>query len=256
MASASNNIVVFTIGRMNPPTPGHMALIEKLIHRTASLGQSKFGIILSHSQDMPKNPFNCNDKRKMLLSGMIRSLKEQMKQKIETYTPTISPESIDAIEPIIICMDDATPPEFGKNPIIKSVNALISDYNEPIETAFLIVGQDRAGGYEFVKTALSKRTPPILLDDSDFLARPEGAISATYVRHLAYSGNWEEFLRVYATTGLPEENIRSIYEGLRAMAANSSGSKKKGKGGRRTKRRNSKRSKKSKKNKRTKRHYK
>jgi len=71
MESSSDNIVVFTIGRMNPPTPGHLALIEKLIHRTASLGQSKFGIILSHSQDMPKNPFNCDDKRKMLLSGMI-----------------------------------------------------------------------------------------------------------------------------------------------------------------------------------------
>jgi len=54
MESSSDNIVVFTIGRMNPPTPGHLALIEKLIHRTASLGQSKFGIILSHSQDMPK----------------------------------------------------------------------------------------------------------------------------------------------------------------------------------------------------------
>jgi len=254
---SSDNTLVFTIGRMNPPTPGHMALIEKLIHRAASLGQTKIGIILSHSQDMPKNLFNCDDKRKMLLSGLIQALKEQMKMK--KYAPPISPGSIDAIEPIIICMDDATPPEFGKHPILKSLNALISSYSEPIERALLIVGQDRASGYKFVKEALSKRTPPIELDDSDFLARPEGAISATYVRELAYSGNWDEFLRVYATTGLPEENIRSIYEGLRAMAASASGSKKKGKGGKRTKRRNSKRSKKSnksKKNKRTKRHYK
>lgn len=254
MASASDNIVVFTIGRMNPPTPGHMALIEKLIHKAASLGQTKIGIILSHSQDMPKNPFNCNDKRKMLLSGLIQALKEQMKTK--KYTPLISPESIDAIEPIIICMDDEMPPKFGKHPILKSVNALIASYNEPVQRAFLIVGQDRAGGYEFVKTALSKKTPPILLDDSDFLARPEGAISATYVRELAYSGNWDDFSRIYSTTGLSEENIRGIYEGLLSAAANSSGSKKKGKGGRRTKRRNSKRSKKLKKNKKTKRHYK
>jgi hypothetical protein len=251
MASGSDNTVVFTIGRMNPPTPGHLALIEKLIHRAAFLGQSKIGIILSHSQDMPKNPFNCDDKRKMLLSGLIQALKEQMKTK--NYAPPISPESIDAIEPIIICMDDPMPPQFGTNPILKSINLLLTHYSEPVSRAFLIVGQDREGGYKFVKTALSKRTPPILLDDSDFLTRPEGAISATYVRELAYSGNWEEFLRIYSTTGIPEENIRSIYEGLRAMAANSSGSKKKGKGGRRTKRRNSKRTKK---NKRTKRHYK
>jgi hypothetical protein len=87
------------------------------------------------------------------------------------------------------------------------------------------------------------------------LVIPEGAISATYVRKLAYSGNWDEFLRIYSTTGIPEENIRAIYEGLRgAMAAAASGSKKKGKGkgGRRTKRRNSKRTKKLKKNKKNK----
>ena len=248
MSSGSDNIVVFTIGRMNPPTPGHLALIEKLIHRAASLDQTKIGIILSHSQDMPKNPFNCNDKRKMLLSGMIQALKEQMKMK--KYAPPISPESIDRIEPIIICMDDATPPEFGKHPILKSVNALIASYNGPVQRAFLIVGQDRAGGYEFVKTALGGRG--IVLDDSDFLVRPEGAISATQMRDLAYSGNWDEFLRIYSTTGLPQENIRAIYEGLLSAASN----KKKGKGGRRTKRRNSKRTKKSRKNKGTKRRYK
>jgi nicotinic acid mononucleotide adenylyltransferase len=45
---SSDNTLVFTIGRMNPPTPGHMALIEKLIHRAASLGQTKIGILLSH----------------------------------------------------------------------------------------------------------------------------------------------------------------------------------------------------------------
>lgn len=252
MAPGSDNIVVFTIGRMNPPTPGHMALIEKLIHRAASLGQSKIGIILSHSQDMPKNPFNCNDKRKMLMSGMIQSLKEQMKTKI--YTPPISPESINRIDPIIICMDDPVPSDFGKHPILKSVNALISRYTQPVQKAFLIVGQDRAGGYEFVKTALSKKTPPILLDDSDFLVRPEGAISATKMRDFAYSGNWYEFFRIYSTTGLPEENIREIYNDLLSAARE----KGKGKGGRRTRRRNSKRSKKSRKNKnkKTKRHYK
>jgi hypothetical protein len=248
---SSDNTLVFTIGRMNPPTPGHMALIEKLIHRAASLGQTKIGILLSHSQDMPKNPFNCDDKRKMLLSGLIQALKEQMKMK--KYAPPISPDSIDAIEPIIICMDDEMPPEFGKHPILKSVNALIASFSEPVHQAFLIVGQDRAGGYGFVKEALGRRG--IELDDSNFLVRPEGAISATYVRELAYSGNWDEFLRIYSTTGIPEENIRAIYEGLRgAMAAAASGSKKKGKGkgGRRTKRRNSKRTKKLKKNKKNK----
>jgi nicotinic acid mononucleotide adenylyltransferase len=262
MVYSSGNIVVFTIGRMNPPTPGHMALIEKLIHLAAVLGQKKIGIILSHSQDMPKNPFNCNEKRNLLLSGMITALKNQMKQKSDTYNPPISPESINAIEPIIICMDDEMPAEFGKNPILKSVNTLIASYNGPVRQAFLIVGQDRAGGYEFVKADLEKKG--IALDDSNFLIRPEGAISATYMRELAYSGNWDEFLRIYSTIGMPDENVKAIYDGLRAMAASASTStsKKSKKGGRRTKRRNarkskkSKKSKKNKKNNKTKKYYK
>jgi nicotinic acid mononucleotide adenylyltransferase len=154
MDSHTNNIVVFTIGRMNPPTPGHMLLIEKLILRALSLGQTKIGIIVSHSQDIPKNPLYCAEKRDAILPAMIRALKEQMK----TRMPHVSPESIDGIEPIIICMDEIpnleNPP---KSMLIRSVVKLLELYNYreiPIKKMHLIIGQDRASQYGFIQETL------------------------------------------------------------------------------------------------------
>ena len=208
--------VVFTIGRMNPPTPGHMLLIEKLIYRAASLGQSKIGIILSHSQDLPKNPFSCEEKRKLLLSGMIQALKEQMKLKVSTYTPPISPDSIDRIEPIIICMNDPTPHEFGGHPIIKSLNALLATYKNPIENAILIIGEDRALSYNWVLKNLAERTPPIHCD-LEALPRPPGAISATEIRGYAMTGDWFNFLEKMQSTGLSQDVLREVFDQLHEM---------------------------------------
>jgi hypothetical protein len=219
MTSKSENIVVFTIGRMNPPTPGHMLLIEKLILRAASLGQSKIGIILSHSQDLPKNPFTCEEKRKLLLSGMIQALKEQMKLKASSYTPPISPESIDRIEPIIICMNDPTPPEFGVHPIIKSITALLLNYGypeNPIERAILIVGEDRALSYDWVVKNLAGRRPPIQAE-LEALPRPPGAISATEIRGYAMTGDWDNFLARMNSTGLSPDTLREVFDQLHEM---------------------------------------
>jgi nicotinic acid mononucleotide adenylyltransferase len=216
MTSNSENIVVFTIGRMNPPTPGHMLLIEKLILRAASLGQSKIGIILSHSQDLPKNPFTCEEKRKLLLSGMIQALKEQMKLKASSYTPPISPESIDRIEPIIICMDDATPVEFGGHRIIKSLNALLATYKIPVNRAILIIGEDRANDYGWILESLEKRTQPIQAI-VEALPRPPGAISATEIRGYAMNGDWSNFSAKMQSTGLSPDALRGVFDQLHEM---------------------------------------
>lgn len=216
MASNLNNTLVFTIGRMNPPTPGHMLLIEKLILRAAELGQSKIGIILSHSQDLPKNPFSCEEKRKLLMSGMIQALKEQMKLKASSYTPPISQENIDRIEPIILCMDDPTPAEFGNHRIIKSLNAILAAYGDSVERAILIIGEDRANDYGWILESLSKRTPPIQ-GDVEALPRPDGAISATEIRGYAMTGDWDNFLARMRSTGLSRDALREVFEQLHEM---------------------------------------
>jgi len=259
MASNLDNTLIFTIGRMNPPTPGHMLLIEKLIHRAAALGQSKIGIILSHSQDLPKNPFTCEEKRKLLMSGMIQALKEQMKLKASSYAPPISPESIDRIEPIIICMDDPTPPEFGGHRIIKSLNAILASYDHPVERAILIIGEDRANDYGWILEGLAKRSPPIQ-GIVEALPRPEGAISATEIRGYAMTGDWENFLARMSSTGLPTTALREVFEQLHEMltapapVAKGKKGKKGGKRSRRPKKRSGKKT--TRKSKKTRRYYK
>ena len=57
--------VVFTFGRFNPPTTGHIKLVEKLV-KTAREYSADYRIYLSRSQDAKKNPLKLTDKVKYL----------------------------------------------------------------------------------------------------------------------------------------------------------------------------------------------
>ena len=56
-------ILVFAFGRMNPPTVGHGALVDK-VRELAELNKAKHTIVLSHSQDPEKNPLTPEQKLK------------------------------------------------------------------------------------------------------------------------------------------------------------------------------------------------
>tara|TARA_B100001123_G_scaffold102314_3_gene118473 strand:- start:6221 stop:8779 length:2559 start_codon:yes stop_codon:yes gene_type:complete len=55
--------VVFTFGRMNPPTAGHAKLVEKM-RKEARTNRADVKIYLSHSQDKKKNPLDYKSKIK------------------------------------------------------------------------------------------------------------------------------------------------------------------------------------------------
>ena len=52
-ASAKHHVLAF--GRMNPPTKGHMKVIDK-VHDVAAKHDSGHTVVTSHSQDKKKNP--------------------------------------------------------------------------------------------------------------------------------------------------------------------------------------------------------
>lgn len=54
---------VFAFGRMNPPTVGHGALVDK-VRDVAATNQAGHSIVLSHSQDPDKNPLSPEQKLK------------------------------------------------------------------------------------------------------------------------------------------------------------------------------------------------
>ena len=57
------NPVVFSFGRMNPPTTGHKVLVDK-VREVASENKAKHKIVLSASQDPDKNPLSPDEKLK------------------------------------------------------------------------------------------------------------------------------------------------------------------------------------------------
>lgn len=77
--------VVMAFGRMNPPTTGHLKLIDKVKHEADKQG-AKHTVIVSHSQDSKKNP----------LSG------EQKVKHLKKYSPGTHFESSSKDEPTIL----------------------------------------------------------------------------------------------------------------------------------------------------------
>ena len=57
--------VVMAFGRMNPPTTGHLKLIDKVRHEAEKQG-AKHVVVVSHSQDSKKNPLSGEQKIKHL----------------------------------------------------------------------------------------------------------------------------------------------------------------------------------------------
>jgi len=57
----ANKHIVFTFGRMNPPTTGHSKLINT-VHQYAQENGHDHQVIVSHSQDKHKNPLSSEQK--------------------------------------------------------------------------------------------------------------------------------------------------------------------------------------------------
>ena len=60
-SSGKHHVMAF--GRMNPPTTGHMKLIDK-VRDIADKHNAKHTVVVSHSQDAKKNPLSAKDKLK------------------------------------------------------------------------------------------------------------------------------------------------------------------------------------------------
>jgi len=207
--------IIFTIGRMNPPTSGHVALIELLMNTAIQKGLTQINIILSSTTDSEKNPLECEEKRMLLYSGIIDTIKQKLSKEFVDIAHKINAMNVE-----IICMNDDTSMDFESNPILKSVEYILSLYGYPREglKMDLIIGQDRKDSYGFIGTFLSQKSPPVAFDDSIILQRSEGAMSATYIRGLATSGtseNKQSFLEHYASIGIPAERAEEIYQQIR-----------------------------------------
>ena len=69
-------VAVFTFGRFNPPTVGHLKLVEKVKEVARKEGGEPF-VIPSRSQDAKKNPLNVTDKLKWMKLAFSKIIPEK-----------------------------------------------------------------------------------------------------------------------------------------------------------------------------------
>jgi len=235
------NTIFLTIGRMNPPTSGHMLLIRSMMEESLKQHINQINLILSATIDNKKNPLSCEEKRFFILNFMIHHLKELL--KIEQPERV---KQIDELQVKIICMDDVVNPDYGKHPILKSIQYILQDlYGYPRENIkmVLFIGEDRINDYDWIKKTLVERNPSVTMEIKG-LDRPEGAMSATYIRQLALQGNLTQFRLEMEKTGLDETSILKLYQEIRENLTASLPKKKKGGTLKKGKRKNNKRKKK------------
>jgi hypothetical protein len=171
-----SNSVLFTIGRMNPPTPGHKKLVQKMmedalkkdvkiifVNLTSTTGSRAKGKV---------NPLKCIDK-KVIVQKMIVKIKDELKKKYDS-------DKIRELQVIVNCADDKNIKNKTKpNQIPDLISGMKTQYGVNDDTNYRIyLGEKDFGKFDgFQKTFNNK-----LL--SIKVKRPPGDMSATYLRNL------------------------------------------------------------------------
>lgn len=179
--------MIFTIGRMNPPTSGHMGLISVLMKSAVDNNLNNIGILLSPSEG-DKNPLSCHRKKEYILE-MISNM-----------------SNMSNITPHIICKETGFP--MSNIYELLKISRLNND-----SKMLLILGQDRAKDFNWLKNKYFTNL------DIRALPRPEGAMSATKIRGFVSAENKNAFNEAYA--GILQPNrIKELYEEISSGLAN------------------------------------
>ena len=181
-----NKSVVFTFGRMNPFTKGHLKVVEKIVNEIADSHK----LYLSHKQDKPKrkNPLDCKNPlpyelKKVFVNQFLRDNGFDL-QVEESDARTI-------------------------------FDALVELYQQGFKQVKIVVGSDRVAEFEILVNKYNGGIDPdtgeigykfdtievISAGDRD----PDSedlitSMSASKLRKLAYEGNFEEFVKGVPTT--------------------------------------------------------
>ena len=182
--------VVFTFGRFNPPTTGHMKLIEKIV-KVAKQNSADYRIFLSRSQDSKKNPLKLKDKVKYL------------KLSAPKYKGAIRSEEIVNVFDILVNLHEA-----GYEKVIMVVGSdrvsefknILNKYNKKAA---------RHGFYDF------KEIEVVSAGERDPDADDVSGMSASKLRALASENNFEEF-KLGVSPNLSDRDAKGLFDDLRS----------------------------------------
>jgi len=229
-----DKIVIFTSVRMNPPTPGHMRVIEELINQAIIKGTTKVYVILSKTNDNKDDPIPCPEKINVLdeslssMDSMISSLKQKMIQdRIEKQENLEDINKIEQMNVIVRCVSADEPTPFH------TIQNIINSH-QPISEVDLVAvyGKDRADTPERIKQQWQQKVrsidsvilerenmeeykekakDPEELDKLDMVNDvPQSAMSASFVRAIVENKRFDKFQQLYAPWLNPEK-IHRLY---------------------------------------------
>lgn len=230
--------IIFTIGRMNPPTGGHMKLIDTMINASLELPDDDLGrgivyIILSHTEEFgkdTKNPLSCSKKKHYLTQGMIEHIKGARNVQVK-----------------LLCMDESLDPDCEALITIMKQLCNIIKTEQNITNMELMVGSDRQKEYSWIGKLLLRDYNIILNEDNlkynSLLTRPDPSketedqklarklkedeyiftdtiipledMSSTLIRKLVIQ-NSPKFLKLYHQLGLSEDNARELLQDIQS----------------------------------------
>ena len=212
------NTLICTVGRMNPPTPGHLFIIRRLLSKAVHLGVHKIYVFLSSSQDN-KNPLVCDEEQKKhILQKMIQSLKTKMGEE--------SPETksaIHGVQVMIICCEKS--PVLG---LFEKIYEMTSVLPSELIHIYITLGEDRDSikfkveGTVFHKDSLPRTGMESALADGPVVKSASadgpvvkstidiGSMSASLVRKLVKNGNKPQFELIYSDY-LSKPDIDNLY---------------------------------------------
>lgn len=180
IAEASTKTVVFSFGRMNPPTVGHEKLVNKIKEIATKEGATP-QVYLTHSQDAKKNPLTYDDKV-MLAREAFGALVQKSPYKT----------------------------------LIEVMKALGSKFNR----AIVVVGQDRVTEFDTLLNKYNGKEfnfesiKVVSAGERDPDAEGVEGMSASKMREAASKGEEQKF-----KTGLPkglQKHAKDVYDMVRA----------------------------------------
>ena len=215
----TENTIIFTIARMNPPTQGHLLLIENMIKLAIKNNVNQINIILSSTVDSEKNPIECEEKRKILYNNALNIAKQNSIEKMPENSSQINNMKIE-----IICLNDEEENSitnyYSKSPIISKIKYILYKlYGFPRQNLkmILVIGKDRENDFYFLKKLLQDLEFPVDFDIS-VVYRTDESISATKIRNLALTRDPQDensFIKHMNTIGLNNDESKDLLYQIR-----------------------------------------
>ena len=215
--------IICTIARMNPPTPGHLIVVNELILQAIHYGITDIYVILSETTLKDDNPITCIAKVNILSEGEDSRFNMTSRLKIIMQESGLaSPEQLAQIKVNYIC---------SANPFA-TIGALIYTKRDQLNIlkpdklqVLIIIGDDRTELCGRIKRAYGVNVTGIILNREgmsnykdktrleieDMTEFDNSSISASFIRKLVAYGLKGHFDRIYSDY-LDKRLIDILYE--------------------------------------------